>query len=103
MPRGSSTTLGRDDALTRAATTLRPRFLERRRRDVASIRAALECGDFETIDRLGHNLRGNGLSFGFPEMSAIGERLEVAAVAKNAIAVLEELALLETCLLRIDA
>jgi HPt (histidine-containing phosphotransfer) domain-containing protein len=88
----------RDPGRSRAATALLPRFLEHRRADVATIRAALATGDFETIRRLGHNMAGNGLSYGFPEMSAMGERLEVEAVARNAVAVREQLAALETFL-----
>ncbi len=74
--------------------------MERRRCDVATLRAAVECGDFETISRLGHNMSGNGVSYGFPEISEIGERLEAAAVTGNAIAVREQLTSLEACLAR---
>jgi HPt (histidine-containing phosphotransfer) domain-containing protein len=93
---------GRVRVRSPAATALLPRFLEHRRRDVATIVAALEHGDFETIARLGHNMSGNGVSFGFPEISAIGERLEAEAVARNAIGVREQLASLEVCLARVD-
>jgi HPt (histidine-containing phosphotransfer) domain-containing protein len=84
-----------------AAAALLPRFLEHRRTDVATIRAALERGDFERIGRLGHNMAGNGVSYGFPEMSAIGERLEAEAHVGNATAIREELASLEAALARI--
>lgn len=82
------------------AMALLSRFRERRRRDVVDLRAALECGDFETIARLGHNMSGNGVSYGFPEISEIGERLEAAAVTGNAIAAREQLTSLEACLAR---
>jgi len=84
-----------------AATALLPRFLEHRRGDVATIREALERADFETIGRLGHNMAGNGRSYGFPELSAIGARLEAEAGARNATAVREQLDALEACLARI--
>jgi len=89
-----------DRVVTRspAATVLLPRFLEHRRRDVAALRAAVECGDFETIRRLGHNMAGNGLSYGFPDMSAIGRRLEIEASAGNALGVSEQVTALEICL-----
>jgi len=85
-----------------AAAALLPRFLEHRRTDVATIRAALERGDFERIGRLGHNMAGNGVSYGFPEMSAMGERLEAEANAGNESAVREELSTLEAFLARIN-
>ncbi len=80
---------------SRAATALLPRFLGHRRRDVASIRAALASDDFETVARLGHNMRGSGVSYGFPNVSLIGEELEAAADARDARRVDEQLALLE--------
>jgi|HubBroStandDraft_1064217.scaffolds.fasta_scaffold01134_5 HPt (histidine-containing phosphotransfer) domain-containing protein len=83
-----------------AAAALLPRFLEHRRRDLATLVAALEHGDFETLARLGHNMSGNGVSYGFPEISAIGERLEAEAIAGNPSAVREHLAALEACLAR---
>jgi signal transduction histidine kinase/HPt (histidine-containing phosphotransfer) domain-containing protein len=86
-----------------AATKLFPKFLDHRERDAATIRAALERTDFDTIATLGHNMRGNGVSYGFPEVSAIGERIETAAVARNARRVAEQLARLDECLARIRA
>jgi HPt (histidine-containing phosphotransfer) domain-containing protein len=84
-----------------AAIALLPKFLDHRRRDVATIRTALDVGDFEAIRRIGHNMRGNGLSYGFPGISAIGERLETEASVRNAPGVLEQLAALEAALARI--
>jgi HPt (histidine-containing phosphotransfer) domain-containing protein len=83
-----------------AATALLPRFLEHRRADVTTIGAALERADFEAIARLGHNMAGNGLSYGFPELGAIGERLEREAKDGNASGVREQLASLEAFLAR---
>jgi HPt (histidine-containing phosphotransfer) domain-containing protein len=85
-------------ARSAAATALLPRFIEHRRRDVAAIHAALERGDFATIGRLGHNMSGNGVSYGFPEISAIGGRIEAAALAGNEMVVREQLAALDACL-----
>jgi HPt (histidine-containing phosphotransfer) domain-containing protein len=58
---------------------LLPRYLEHREADVATLRDALAQEDYEAVARIGHNLRGNGVSFGFPELRAIGERIEAAA------------------------
>ncbi len=85
---------------TAAATALLPRFFEHRLRDVATLVAALEREDFETIARLGHNMVGNGVSYGFPEISAIGERLEAEATLGDASAVREQVELLDACLAR---
>jgi signal transduction histidine kinase/DNA-binding response OmpR family regulator len=55
-----------------------PEFLEGRRQDVISLREALERGDFETIQRLGHRMRGSGSGYGFEAITQIGECLEQA-------------------------
>ena len=41
--------------------------------------AALDCGDFQVVTILGHNLRGSGGSFGFQMITDIGAGLEHAA------------------------
>jgi HPt (histidine-containing phosphotransfer) domain-containing protein len=63
----------------RRIATLLPRYLEHREADLTTLRDALEREDYEAVARIGHNLRGNGVSFGFPELRAIGERIEAAA------------------------
>lgn len=66
------------------ALDLRPKFLSNRAKDVGRIREALESGDYAAIAVLGHNMRGNGASYGFPEVSALGERIEAAAASMDA-------------------
>ena len=67
----------------RAAILLEARFIGHREDDLATIEQSVERGDFETIARLGHNLRGNGPSYGFPELVAVGEGLEGAARSRD--------------------
>lgn len=88
---------------SRAAAALLPRFLGHRVRDLETVREALEHRDFEPISRIGHNMRGNGVSYGFPEISDIGQRLEAAAKARSAGHVQDQLGRLEACLARIGA
>ena len=56
-----------------------PTFLGNRERDVAALRTALEAGDSSTIQRLGHNMKGAGAAYGFPEITNLGAALETAA------------------------
>jgi CheY-like chemotaxis protein len=56
-----------------------PGFLEHRRNDVTAIRDALDEGDFEIVERLGHGMRGAGGSWGFQGITDIGAALEEAA------------------------
>ncbi len=77
------------------------RFLVRKRDDLERARAALSTGDFETIRRIGHDLKGAGEGFGFPELSAFGAALERAAVLHNERALADELAAVDQFLSRV--
>jgi len=61
-----------------------PKFLNNVRRNSAVVAAALARGDFDAIRSLGHNMKGTGTSFGFPQISEIGDELERAAKERNA-------------------
>jgi CheY-like chemotaxis protein/HPt (histidine-containing phosphotransfer) domain-containing protein len=56
-----------------------PRFLQNRRQDVSAIVDALDRGDFETVESLGHGMKGAGGSYGFQAITDIGAALEQAA------------------------
>jgi HPt (histidine-containing phosphotransfer) domain-containing protein len=77
------------------------RFLARKRDDLDRARAALAAGDFETIRRIGHDLKGAGEGFGFPELSAFGAALERAAVLHNERALGDELVAVDQFLSRL--
>ncbi|HEY1957503.1 MAG TPA: ATP-binding protein [Polyangiaceae bacterium] len=57
---------------------LLPRFFANRRNDVHIIHDALERKDLRAIATLAHNMRGTGASYGFPELSALGDSLQEA-------------------------
>lgn len=59
------------------------KYIDRRRGDILNCRQALEIGDLSVIQAVGHQLKGNGITFGFPEISHIGEALETAAKNHN--------------------
>jgi len=56
-----------------------PEYLEKRLRDCAEIEDLLASGGMEHIQIMGHRMKGSGGSFGFDEISVIGEDLESAA------------------------
>ena len=58
---------------------LMPTFLQNRRQDVIAMLDALDRGDFEIVERLGHNMKGAGGSYGFQAITYIGAALEQAA------------------------
>ena len=62
----ASATLG-DAGATDDLAPLLPQFFANRRKDVVTIRDALDRNDFDVVVTLAHNMRGTGTSFGFPE------------------------------------
>lgn len=61
----------------------RVRYTERRQLDLDRCRDSLNRRDFTVLETVGHNLKGNGISFGFPELSQLGEILESYAKSGN--------------------
>jgi signal transduction histidine kinase/CheY-like chemotaxis protein/HPt (histidine-containing phosphotransfer) domain-containing protein len=73
-----------------------PGYLEKRRADVAAYRTSLDAGDFDSIRKLAHKMRGTGAGYGFPKLTELGESLEKAAILSDAATVrtdVEEFAL----------
>lgn len=58
-------------------------YLKNRRENVAAILNALDHGDFETVEFLGHGMRGSGGMFGFQKITDIGAGLELASGRAN--------------------
>jgi DNA-binding response OmpR family regulator len=62
---------------------LMPGYLHNRRHDVITMQQALDRGDFETVESLGHGMRGAGGSYGFQAITDIGASLEQAAASAD--------------------
>jgi HPt (histidine-containing phosphotransfer) domain-containing protein len=60
-----------------------PQYLLLCRRDLEALQAALATGDFEKIKIVGHNLKGSGSAYGFPEVTEWGRLLEQAGKNKD--------------------
>ena len=58
---------------------LTPRYLENRRKDIIVMWDALEQGNFQKVQLLGHSMKGTGAAYGFDQITAIGRKLEYAA------------------------
>ena len=66
------------------AIQLIPNFLENKEKDINKINESLENGDFETIERLGHSMKGSGSIYGFDGITELGKTIEISAKEKNA-------------------
>ncbi len=56
-----------------------PGYLQNRQNDIEAIREALSGEDFESIQRMGHTMKGSGGGYGFDFISAVGLHLEEGA------------------------
>lgn len=56
-----------------------PKYIKNREADLQKITEAFKAGQLEDIQMIGHRIKGNATSFGFPELSELAARIEVAA------------------------
>ncbi len=60
-----------------------PQYLTNRRKEIDVLRTAIASEDFKQIRSIGHKLKGNAGSYGFYQLSQIGEALENAALKED--------------------
>ena len=59
------------------------RFFELSRVDLEMMRDAIGEGNFDTLVRLGHTVKGTGQGYGFTGMGEIGSAIEKAALGRD--------------------
>lgn len=64
--------------MDRSLAAIVPEFLDHRQADVIRLEDAIASGNFVQIDAIGHAMKGTGGGYGFPVISDIGRRLELA-------------------------
>jgi HPt (histidine-containing phosphotransfer) domain-containing protein len=67
-----------------------PIFIQHRLEDIGRIHDSLRQNDFETIEMLGHSMKGVGKGYGFSQITDIGGQLETAA-KEHSVGVIETL------------
>ncbi len=88
----------RSTSLSDLIQTRRPAFLANRWLDLEKMRLACEAKDFEAIRKIGHNCKGIGKGYGFPEIGEIGAFVESAAKTLDATLVMQSINHFESCL-----
>jgi hypothetical protein len=78
-----------------------PGFLDNRRRDVVTLRAAVSEDNLKTVRLLGHRMKGDGGGYGFEAISEIGEALEQAAIREDRIVIAQQIGKLDDFLTRV--
>jgi HPt (histidine-containing phosphotransfer) domain-containing protein len=86
-----------------AVKQLVPGYLKQRRIEVDRLWEAIAAGDYTTISTLGHMLKGSGASYGFEELSRIGEAIELAARASHPQETHNQVGLLAAAISKIEA
>jgi HPt (histidine-containing phosphotransfer) domain-containing protein len=84
------------------AVQLIPNFLKNREKDIKEVEDSLKRKDFETIERVGHSMKGSGSIYGFDGISEIGKSIESSAKNKNSEEIQDNLSKLKNYLNRIE-
>lgn len=58
---------------------LKRRYLERRLDDIRILKQTVNKGDFSQALRVGHQVKGNAVTFEVPQIAIIGNEMETAA------------------------
>ncbi|NDV27303.1 Hpt domain-containing protein [Desulfovibrio sp. JC010] len=77
-------------------------FMEITRREIKELSIALESGDMTTAARLGHNIKGSALNYGFLQLGGIGRRIESCAAQNDLIQVRAEFNALKDYVERVE-
>lgn len=78
----------------------RQKYIERRKKDVESLRTALAMQTYDEFKRIGHQLKGNAASFGYMELEKVAIQLEAAGESQDAHEASRQLNLFEQWLSR---
>ena len=62
-----------------AVKELQSQYVANRYMELAVFREWLQGEDYSSLRRLGHNLRGSGTAYGFPQLTSLGQEIEEAA------------------------
>lgn len=60
-----------------------PGYLERRKEDLTHMTEAIQRSDFDSIQHMGHSMKGSGGGYGLRMISDIGRQLEESAALKD--------------------
>lgn len=73
----------------------RLKYIERRKKDIESLRSALSQRTFDEFKRIGHQLKGNAASFGYMDLEKVAIQLEVAGEKQDSHEASRQLGLFE--------
>lgn len=68
-----------------------PIFIENKYKDIEKVVKSLEINDYESIRRLGHNIKGTAGGYGFMKIMEIGVDIEKFALEKDSDKIISEI------------
>jgi HPt (histidine-containing phosphotransfer) domain-containing protein len=74
---------------------VRLRYIERRQKDIETLRAALRTQALDEFERIGHQLKGNASSFGYSDLEKVAIQMELAGEKRDVAEASHQLALFE--------
>lgn len=90
------------ESIDDAIRELLPDYLRRRTQDARDIADAVAAGRFDNVAFIGHRMAGTGTTFGLPQLSELGAKLEVAGKRRDASEIATQLAALQALLVAIE-
>ena len=79
-----------------------PGFMEITHKEIKDLEQALGSGDMAVAARIGHNLKGSALNYGFLQLGGIGRRIESSAERNQLEKVHAELEVLKDYVDRVE-
>jgi len=79
-----------------------PGYIESKHRDIGLLNDALLNNDYDTLRRIGHDLKGSGVGYGFDKITDMGRALESAAKSSDGAEIKKIIAELVDYLQRIE-
>lgn len=73
-------------------------FLDSCRDDLLCLQTALAASDYDRARRLGHQMKGTGSPYGFPDVTLLGGAIELASASGSSIELASQIRLLEAYL-----
>jgi HPt (histidine-containing phosphotransfer) domain-containing protein len=66
-------------------------YIRNRLADVKQVKEALLKQNYDAVEVIGHTMKGNGSGYGMNRVSAIGKKLQLAAVNRDDTEILKQL------------
>ncbi|HEY4364142.1 MAG TPA: ATP-binding protein [Bryobacteraceae bacterium] len=82
---------GAPSGISQQVAALVPKYLASKIKQTAEAQGHLAAKDFEPIRRFGHNLKGTGAGYGFPQLEVIGAQIEKSAIGQDEQIISEQL------------